>query len=353
MPTIMTLSLFPAADAATHDAEFRALFDAWIASRKHSTSKARSERALSARSALVYQEMWYAFAEYCAVRRLDLIDLDADDLQTFLVVRGTGATGDRPRVTTKGDELSARYAWRMLTLIDRVLRFHAQRQGMAPNGAARELLQRPEYRYAQASDRDPLPDYYPEALAKRLIAYLTALNDQAVPAGALTWKEVRDRTAVALMLGAGLAPGDVRVLTTDGVMVEGGRRAGVPWKLALPGNGNGPGREAPIAGWAGRQLAFWLAVRARQQVAGNLVFPSTLAGRAWSDTACYRACKAVLAGAGMDAEGGGVFKLRHTFALRQLAKGKSEAEVARWLGLLDINGMARYRRVVPRHVDVA
>jgi site-specific recombinase XerD len=80
--------------------------------------------------------------------------------------------------------------------------------------------------------------------------------------------------------------------------------------------------------------------------------PVTRAGKAWSDTACYRACKAVLAAAGMDPDAGGVFKLRHTFALRQLAKGKSEAEVARWLGLLDVSGMARYRRIVPGHVDL-
>jgi site-specific recombinase XerD len=65
-------------------------------------------------------------------------------------------------------------------------------------------------------------------------------------------------------------------------------------------------------------------VRSEQQVAGDLVFPSTRAGKAWSDTACYLACKTVLAAAGMDADAGGVFKLRHTFALRQFAKGKSE-----------------------------
>ena len=47
-----------------------------------------------------------------------------------------------------------------------------------------------------------------------------------------------------------------------------------------------------------------------------------------------------------------MFKLRHTFALRQLAKGKSESDVAKWLGFLDQNSMARYRRIVPGHVDL-
>jgi integrase len=98
---------------------------------------------------------------------------------------------------------------------------------------------------------------------------------------------------------------------------------------------------------------LWLTIRTQQNIAGDLVFPSTLGGKAWSHTACYEACKAVLAGAGMEKDSGGVFKLRHTFALRQLAKGKSETEVAKWLGLVDLNGMARYRRLVARPVDLA
>jgi site-specific recombinase XerD len=154
------------------------------------------------------------------------------------------------------------------------------------------------------------------------------------------------------MLGAGLTPGDVRAMTLDGITVDGGRKAGVPWKLALPGNGNAPARETPVAEWAGRQLALWMSIRTTQRIQGNLVFPSTLAGKPWSHTGCYECCKAVLAGAGMEGDSGGVFKLRHTFALRQLSKGKSEVEVARWLGLLDMSSMARYRRVMPRPVDI-
>ena len=54
----------------------------------------------------------------------------------------------------------------------------------------------------------------------------------------------------------------------------------------------------------------------------------------------------------MGDDDGGVFKLRHTFALRQLADGKSETDVARWLGLVDLNGMARYRKIVKAPVEL-
>lgn len=349
----MTLPLFPEPEAIRREELLRDTFHAWVAYRAQSNSSTRSERALREGSARVYQEMWHAFAAYCASRHMALDDIRTGDIQAFLSARTATGPGDFQRLAIKGEELSPRYVWRMLTLIDRVLQFHARREGVIPNQAAHELLRRPEYRYANATHKDPLPEYYGEEQAEQLIDYLTQGGSNDPAAGRISWKELRDRTAVSLMLGGGLAPGDVRALTLNGVWTEDTRDNSPPWKLVLPGNGNSPARETPLAAWAGRQLAHWLLVRGEQNIVGHLVFPSTLGGKPWSHTACYEACKAVLAGAGMGSDSGGVFKLRHTFALRQLANGKSEAEVAQWLGLLDLNSMARYRRIVLRQVDVA
>ena len=60
----------------------------------------------------------------------------------------------------------------------------------------------------------------------------------------------------------------------------------------------------------------------------------------------YTAAKAVLAAAGVPEAEGGSFKLRHTFALRQLRRGTSADLVAQWMGLADANALARYRRVL-------
>lgn len=346
----MTLPLFD--DETTLEERLRMTFKSWVEHRAQSVSGVRSERPLREESATVYQEMWHAFAAYCSERKLDLARLEPQDIETFLAIRGAGDPRGKVRITTKAADLSPRYAWRLLTLIDRVCRFHAHREGTAPNTAAHDLLQRPEYRFANASHHDPLPEYYGEAQAKRLIAYLTQVRDKNGSDSPMSWKEVRDRTAVATMLGGGLTPGDVRALTLDGVCSAGGRKMNLPWKLSLPGNGNSPARETPLAEWAGRQLAFWLGIRVDLGIEGDVVFPATLSGKGWSHTACHDACKAVLAGAGMGQEAGGMYKLRHTFAVRQLAKGQSESDVARWLGLVDLNGMARYRRIVPHHVDV-
>jgi integrase len=165
---------------------------------------------------------------------------------------------------------------------------------------------------------------------------------------------VRNRTSVGLMLGAGLTPGEVRALKGTSVMINGGKNTGVPWKLQVAGNGNSAGRETPVASWSGQLLRYWLNVRDEQRIPGPMLFPSTkTSGKAWGKVAQYNATKEVLLAAGVDDVEGGSFRLRHTFALRQLRRGKSPQEIARWLGVSDPAVMSRYERVIYAPVDLA
>lgn len=343
-----SLSLFPHA-AADASAMLKSLFEEWVESRASQPHGERASRELNDSSAKVYREMWFAFADFCGVNDVTLENIAQSHILAFLQLRARGE--GNARMLPKGLSLSPRYAWRMLTLIDRITAYAAGREGRRPNRAARELLELPEFRYANARQKDPLPEYYTEAQAQQLITHLETMLDPGSSIS-LDWKEVRDRSAVGLMLGAGLAPGDIRAATVAGVFASEGVRPGVPWKISLPGNGNAPARETPIAGWAGALLAHWIKAREAQGIPGDLLFPSTLSGKPLSHATCYKVCKAVLEDAGMDDENGGIFKLRHTFALRQLADGKNEVEVARWLGLVDLNGMARYRKIVMQPVDL-
>lgn len=348
----MNLSLFLDCPEELQPVSFNALFDAWIHHRAQTKSRVRAERPLSEESIRVYREMWCAFAQYCTDRKLDFMTVEASDIDAFLKARSAGEGQGRSRVIPKGEALSARYAWRLLNLIDRLSHFHARREGVAANPAASDLLQREEYRYVNAANNVPAPEYYDEKQVCDLIVALTQADQIRLLRGAQQWKTMRDRTAVALMLGAGLTPGDVRVLDLHGVVCRGAAANDLPWKLALPANGNGPARETPLASWAAPLLADWLALRAEHGLAGTLVFPATAAGKPWSHTACHDACKATLAQAGFDDVHQGIFKLRHTYALRQLACGKSEADVAQWLGFLDIHSMARYRHILAYPVCV-
>lgn len=288
----------------------------------------------------VYRHMWVALTAWAVGRGIKLHELRAADLEAYLASRGGAA------------ELSGRYAWRLLRLVERVTEFYAKAHGETDHRAASDLLaSRPDIKFANAGQADPLPSFLAASEARRLVAYLSAVRPGRPEAGRI-WQEVRNRASVGLMLGAGLTPGEVRDLALSDVVIEAGRVKDIPWKLHVEGTGSS--RETPVASWAGHLLKVWLDVRTAQAIPGVQVFPSTRAtGKPWGKVAQYNATKEVLQAAGMDNAEGGSFRLRHTFALRQLRRGKSEEEVARWLGVVDPGVMARYRRVIMAPIDLA
>ncbi len=316
---------------------YLAAFESWRSQREHRGT------FREASSVAVYRSMWTALAGWCTQRGVSLAALGPDQLEAYLMSRG-GA-----------EELSDRYAWRLLMLVDSVL---AQTQPDAAPGrptAARELLMaRPGWRHANAADKTPLPEHLAAAEARRLVAWLLDPATAGVPAGAQghSWQALRNRTAVALQLGAGLTPGDVRAASVDGVVCAGSRTASLPWKLQLPAHGAVAAREAPVSPWAGRLLRTWMDTRCALHIQGPALFPAARDGRAWGKVAQYNAARAVLAAAGVaDAEGGS-FKLRHTFALRQLRRGTPPEQVAQWMGLSDTAALARHRQVLFTPVEV-
>lgn len=330
----MNLDLFSEAAAAS-PAEYQAAMESWL------NQSGRAGRLHRESSSEVYEHMWSALATWAVANGLGLSDIKASDLDTYLASRG-GA-----------EELSSRYAWRLLRLVDRVLSQHARDSGVEANRAAAELIaSKPDIRYANSADADPLLEFLPASEAKRLVTYLSAVRPGRATAGQ-PWQQVRDRASVGLMLGAGLTPGEVRALKLDDVVADGGRAKDVPWKLRVEGNGNAPARETPVAPWAGQLLRYWLVVRAEQGIPGAMLFPSTKStGKPWGKVAQYNAAKDVVQASGIDDVEGGSFRLRHTFALRQLRRGKPPEEVARWLGVSDPAVMARYQRVIVAPVDV-
>ena len=95
----------------------------------------------------------------------------------------------------------------------------------------------------------------------------------------------------ALQLGGGLTPGDVHALLLT----------------------------SPVS----RERT----VRVEARVQGDFLFPSTRTGKPWGKESQYKCARAVLQDAGLDSSEGGSFRLRHTFALRQLRRGFGEKTV--------------------------
>jgi len=338
-----SLSLFDETSPAGYAPVFEQAFAAWLADERGSGSLRRDG------SIGVYQDMWDAFAGWCLGQApvATLESLALRDLQAFQAARFGRKSSDL--------SLSPRYALRLMRLVDRVLRHHAARTDARPNTAAADwIAANPQIRYADAASADPLPEYLSVAEARRLIAHVSAarprpgrLDAQA----AMTWQEVRNRASVALQLGAGLTPGDVRLLILDSPISAGGRVRDRPWKIHVPGDGTSQEREAPVAPWAAELLQHWLAVRQQARVVGDFLFPATRTGKPWLRDSQYQCARRVLEEAGVDSREGGSFRLRHTFALRQLRRGTAPEMVARWLGI-EPEKMKRYERMLPTVVDV-
>ena len=121
----------------------------------------------------------------------------------------------------------------------------------------------------------------------------------------------------------------------------------LPRRLRVPASASAPAHETPVAAWAAQLLQSWLDLRAALAVPGDWLFPSTRSGKPWGKVAQYEAARAVLAEAGItNLREGGSFRLRHTFALRQLKRGHPPQQVAQWLGVSDPAVMARYQRAL-------
>jgi len=323
---------------------WREAFKAWLSDQR-GTGALRQPAA-----AEVYQAMWDSFSSWCLGQspRITIDSLTMEDLQAYQAARFGQKAADR--------SLSPRYVLRLMRLIDRVLRHHAARTDTAPNTAASDwVLAHPEIRYSEVETKDPLPEYLSPPEARQLMTHLSAARPRPGrdpnALAAMTWQEVRNRASVALQLGAGLTPGDVRALTLDSPIARGGRTRGQIWKLQVPGNGTSKPRETPVAPWAAELLHHWLQVRADARVVGNHLFPSTRTGKPWLADSQYKNARQVLEDAGMDSREGGSFRLRHTFAMRQLRRGTSADQVAAWMGVEPAE-MRRYDRVLPAAVDV-
>jgi integrase len=327
-----TLDLFDDTDPMTEARHFQAAFDAWLTHQR--TSVARKLTLPS--SIKAYTVLWQAFAEWCLGQSpvVALDTLTEADLNAFINSRLASASSSQPKLSRlkEAGKFTPRHAWRLLTLIDGVLEVRAGSAGSpVPNRCAADLLQsREDWLYANANRRATLPNYLEPAEARVLVNYLSVGLPRSGRRGAdVSWQELRNRCAVALHLGSGLTPADVRELRLSSPRIRTGDEKGVPGTIHVPAHGDSPEREAPVVKWA------------------DYLLPATRTGKPWGKVTHYDAVRSILEASGIDkslAEGG-AYRLRHTFALRQLRRGKSEELVAKWLGIVEMRVMDRYRRV--------
>ena len=313
---------------------YEGAFTAWLQARRDSGQIRRES------SADLYQDIWGSFSAWCAGQNppVALASLNRTHLLAF--------QGSRTGV--KNAALSARHALRVLRLIDQVVQHWSAANVQCPSTAAQEAIElQPIIRYAESGLDTRLPHALDPREARRLIIFLSRARPRLDScAVSLDWHVLRNRVAVALQLGAGLGPSDIRFLTLGSPITAGGPVKDRPWKLEVPSDGTAPAHETPVARWAAELLKHWLSIRSEQAIEGNWLFPSTRTGKPWGKMAQYNAARQVFNDAGLQLPDGGSLRLRHTFALRQLHRGTDPQLVARWLGVSEPKVMLRYARVL-------
>ncbi len=319
---------------------FAQAFDAWEAQARHQQGW-RSEHTPQA-----YRRIWQPFVQWCVTQQPPLSphSIAARDLEAYVLGRSARDRADEP--------VTARYAWRVLTVVDHVLQ-HAASQGATGTActAVRDaLLRHPDWRWANAPENERPPDHLDAASAAQLLSHLARArrvqsDTHAVPA---RWQDVRDAAVVALHLGGGATPAEARSLKVTDLLLSDQRGNRLSGKVRIPASLESAGRETPLAAWAQPLLAQWTVARRSAGIGGDWLFCATRSGKPWSADGHALAVRRVLEAAGLEPASatGAAFRLRHTFALRQLRRGAAEADVASWLGVKEAKVMARYRRVL-------
>ena len=314
-------------------------------------------RGLSKDTEAVQRAMWTAFRAWCDRQNIDPVTLSTAELESYLRSR-EGAV--------PASELTPRYTLRLVTLIGRVLNHSAAVQRRAPNRSVSELLDsNPGLKHANAEKKDPLPEILSDSQDRTLVSFLESTvpapgqssadsdsdSDSESVARDGLWQVIRNRTGVALQRGAGLTPLELRMLRVDSVFVDPDPAKG-PWKVRAPATGSVQAHDAPVAKWARPILAYWIQVRAELEIPGNWLLPSTRSGKPWGKTAQFDSVADVFESAGLKGLKGGSYRLRHTFAMRQLSRPQNtEATVAAWMGIEE-GEMKRYRGIMMAPVDV-
>ena len=318
------------------------VFDDWL------VSSSGPIRGLSEDTESVQRAMWNAFEVWCQNHKISAATLTGGELHAYLLSR---------EGLVPASELTPRYAWRLVTLVDRICNHMASVQGRGSNHAAAELLESlPDVKHANAESLEPVPQALTDAQDRMLVAYLESYVPNDPKAflqlqSKIAWQDLRNRVGVALQRGAGLTPLEIRTLTVDSVFVDPDPLKG-PWKVRAPATGSSPAHDAPLARWARPLMTYWLQWRRELKIAGDWLLPSTKTGKPWGKTAHFEAVSSVFESAGMLGLKGGSYRLRHTFALRQLARPDiTEAKVAAWMGVA-VKEMQRYRGLLMEPVEV-
>lgn len=263
------------------------------------------------------------------------------DMMEFETWLDTMRQEDRP--LSPASEKVYRAMWRSLT---RVLGERAWEQADAGHIdrmlSALDLAPQPRRRYLQLMARvlgaeSGAAELLAEAEmpCRKLPVILLHAEERALFAE-LDTQPLRERALLLLYLGGGLRTGEAVRLRRDDVRLD----DDIPW-VAARDAADHPARAVPLTPRAAQALGGWLATHDDE-----FVFPGGEDGHLARGSA-WRICQRILKGRILSRPQSSPRRLRHTFAVRQLAAGESLGTVGEWLGHRQVESTAKLLHLLP------
>lgn len=272
-------------------------------------------RPFAERSIVQHRSMFARFYRYLTSHGVTLMGFGADHIEGFFA--------DLDRGCAPGTSTRLRY----LKLMDRLSR-HLTLLGLRTDNPAAGLMPREHW-----PEDEPMPVFlWPdEDLRLQHLCHITDFE---------SFKEMRNRAIVALLLGSGISAAELVALAVDDLDV--GARASV----FVRKRGPRIARRVPVDPFAVVLLRAYATARAGFPVSDGLLFMATAGGKPMKPATLGQCVRGALHAIDAAAADESPRLLRNTYGRRHLLEGKTNEQVSNLLGLSSHRTATRLRETI-------
>ncbi len=272
-------------------------------------------RAFAERSIVQHRSMFARFHRYLASHGISVTEFGTDHIDGFFA--------DLDRDCAPGTSTRLRY----LKLLDRLSR-HLSLLGLRTDNPAASLLPQEHW-----PEDEPMPVFlWPDEDAR--------LQELCRVVEFASFREMRNRAIVAMLLGTGVSAAELAALTVDDLDVD------ARPSVFVRKRGPRIARRVPIDAFAVELLRAYVNTRIGLSVSDGLLFMATAAGKPMKPATLGQCVRAALRLVNAAATDESPRLLRNTYGRRHLLEGKTNEQVSNLLGLSSHRTATRLRETI-------
>ncbi|MGF6265443.1 site-specific recombinase XerD [Paraburkholderia youngii] len=282
---------------------------------QHAEATSADRRAFADRSIIQHRSMFARFHRYLTSHGVAVTEFGTDHIDGFFA--------DLDRDCAPGTSTRLRY----LKLLDRLSR-HLCLLGLRTDNPATSLLPQEHW-----PEDEPMPVFlWPDEDAR--------LQELCRVVDFESFKEMRNRAIVAMLLGTGVSAAELAALAVDDL------EAGARPSVFVRKRGPRIARRVPVDAFAVELLRVYAKARTRLPISDGLLFMATAGGKPMKPATlgqCVRAALRLVDAAATDES---PRLLRNTYGRRHLLEGKTNEQVSNLLGLSSHRTATRLRETI-------